>query len=74
MSADVFVGLDWATQLHAVCVIDRAGAVLERFEIAHAIRILARAWLRVLWRAWFDRQPYHPELHLGALRALPEGG
>ena len=26
----------------------------------HAIRILARAWLRVLWRAWIDRQPYDP--------------
>jgi len=33
----------------------------------HAIRILARAWLRVLWRAWFDRKPYDPSLHLGAL-------
>ena len=24
----------------------------------HAIRILARAWIRVLWRAWNDRKPY----------------
>jgi transposase len=32
----------------------------------HAIRILARAWLRVLWRAWQDRKPYDPELHLGS--------
>lgn len=40
----------------------------------HAIRILARAWLRVLWRAWTDRQPYDPELHLGALRAGAQGG
>ena len=35
MSADVFIGLDWATQAHSVCVIDGTGAVLERFEIAH---------------------------------------
>lgn len=34
----------------------------------HAIRILARAWLRVLWRAWFDRKAYRPQLHLGAIK------
>ena len=34
----------------------------------HAIRILARAWLRVIWRAWTDRTPYDPERHLGALK------
>lgn len=32
----------------------------------HAIRILARAWLRVLWRAWTDRTPYDPTLHRAA--------
>jgi len=40
----------------------------------HAIRILARAWLRVLWRAWTDRVPYNPELHLGALKAVDQKG
>ena len=29
----------------------------------HAIRILARAWLRVLWRAWQDRTHYSPSTH-----------
>ena len=29
----------------------------------HAIRILARAWLRVIWKAWNDRTRYDPELH-----------
>jgi transposase len=33
----------------------------------HAIRILGRAWLRVLWRAWTDRQPYDPTRHRAAL-------
>lgn len=33
----------------------------------HAIRILSRAWLRVMWRAWTDRKPYDPQLHRGAL-------
>lgn len=32
----------------------------------HAIRILARAWVRVLWRAWFTRTPYQPSLHRSA--------
>lgn len=39
----------------------------------HAIRILARAWLRVIWRAWTDRTTYRPELHLGALKASSTG-
>lgn len=32
----------------------------------HAIRILGRAWLRVLWRAWQDRKPYDNALHAAA--------
>ena len=41
----------------------------------HAVRILARAWLRVIWRAWTDRKPYDPALHVGAQKlASSEGG
>jgi transposase len=41
----------------------------------HAIRILARAWLRVIWRAWTDRKLYDPNLHRSALtRACAQGG
>ena len=41
----------------------------------HAIRVLARAWLRVLWRAWTDRQPYDPNRHTAAaLAPQPAGG
>ena len=36
----------------------------------HAIRILSRAWLRVIWRAWTDRKPYDPALHGGAQTLL----
>jgi transposase len=36
----------------------------------HAIRILARAWLRVIWRAWVDRKPYVLDQHRGAQLAL----
>jgi len=35
----------------------------------HAIRILSRAWLRVIWRAWTDRKPYDPASH-GALQTM----
>lgn len=40
----------------------------------HAIRILARAWLRVIWRAWRDRQPYDVQRHTGAMLQLAAGG
>jgi transposase len=33
---------------------------------AHAVRILARAWIRVLWRSWTDRTPYDPARHRAA--------
>ena len=35
----------------------------------HAIRILGRAWVRVLWRCWQDGVPYDPSKH-GARRRL----
>ena len=49
-----------------------AKAVYERAlgrgcDHPHAVRILSRAWVRVLWRAWTDRQPYDPQLHRGAM-------
>ena len=52
-----------------------AAAQARGCDHPHAIRILARAWLRVIWRAWTDRKPYDPALHLFALKqALNEGG
>lgn len=40
----------------------------------HAIRILARAWLRVIWRAWQDRTAYDPQRHTGAMLQLAAAG
>jgi transposase len=37
----------------------------------HAIRILARAWIRVIWRCWQDGVPYDPARH-GAASRLAE--
>jgi transposase len=40
----------------------------------HAIRILARAWTRVLWRMWKDHRTYDPARHRAALRFNTAGG
>jgi transposase len=37
----------------------------------HAVRILARAWIRVIWRCWLDGTPYNPARH-GAAAAVAE--
>ena len=47
MSNDVFVGLDWATQAHAVCVIDAAGTLLDRFDVPHDREGLAELMRRL---------------------------
>lgn len=52
---------EWAKSIYAA-------ARARGCDHPHAIRILARAWLRVIWRAWTDRKPYDPQLHLGALK------
>jgi transposase len=36
----------------------------------HAVRILARAWCRVIWRCWADGTAYDPARH-GGLQQLP---
>jgi transposase len=40
----------------------------------HATRILARAWLRVIWRAWQDRTAYDPQRHVAAMQHLAAVG
>ena len=37
----------------------------------HAIRILARAWIRVIWPCWVNGIPYDPARH-GAAAALAD--
>ena len=34
----------------------------------HAVRILARAWVRVIYRCWHEGTPYGPTHHGGARR------
>lgn len=57
----------WAADIYA-----RAKA--RGCDHPHAIRILARAWLRVIWRAWQDRKPYDPTRHGGAKLLLKTAG
>jgi transposase len=40
----------------------------------HAIRILGRAWTRVLWRCWQDHIPYDPTKHRALTRHLAQQG
>jgi transposase len=58
---------DWAAEIYL-----RARA--RGCDHPHAIRILARAWVRVLWRAWFSRTPYQPHLHRSAVAIIVAKG
>jgi len=33
--AQVFTGIDWAAETHAVCVMNAAGAIVAQFTIGH---------------------------------------
>jgi transposase len=54
----------WAAKVYA-------DARARGLDHPHAIRVLARAWIRVIWRCWQDRVPYDPAKH-GAARRLAE--
>ncbi|MGH8902730.1 MAG: IS110 family transposase [Egibacteraceae bacterium] len=43
-------------------------AVARGHDHPHAVRILARAWIRVIYRCWQDGVPYDPARHSGARR------
>jgi len=54
-----------------------AAAIYNRHTAAgkthqHATRILARAWLRVIWRCWQDGVAYDPTKHGGARQFLTQ--
>lgn len=57
----------WAAQLYA-----HARARGHRHP--HAIRILMRAWLRVMWACWHNDTAYNPALHGAEMRnpAIPD--
>jgi transposase len=42
-------------------------AIARNKRHPHAVRILARAWIRVIWRCWQDHTAYNPDLHRSAV-------
>jgi transposase len=53
----------WAAKVYA-------DALARTGRHQHAVRILARAWVRVIWRCWQDGAAYDPAKHRGAVRLL----
>jgi transposase len=53
----------WAAKVYA-------DALARTRRHPHAVRILARAWIRVIWRTWQDGVAYDPSKHGGAVRLL----
>jgi transposase len=53
----------WAANIYAQ-------ALARTGRHPHAVRILARAWIRVIWRIWQDGVAYDPAKHRGAVRLL----
>ena len=51
----------WAAKVYA-------DALARTGRHPHAVRILARAWVRVIWRCWQDHTAYDPQLHGGAMQ------
>lgn len=49
----------WAARIYA-------DAIARGKRHPHAVRILARAWVRVIWRIWQDHEPYDITKHGGA--------
>ncbi|MGW2541560.1 IS110 family transposase [Kitasatospora sp. NPDC001574] len=49
-------GSDWAAKIYT-------DARARQKRHPHAVRILARAWLRVIWACWRDGTPYDPVTH-----------
>ncbi len=62
-AADTRHANPWAADLY-----DRARA--RGHDHAHAVRILARAWLHIIWHCWQDNLPYNPETHRALQRFL----
>lgn len=55
-AADTRRANPWANDLY-----NRARA--RGHDHPHAVRILARAWLHIIWRCWQDNTPYDPTKH-----------
>lgn len=57
----------WAADLY-----NRARA--RGHDHPHAVRVLARAWVDIIWRCWQDHTAYQPDQHRALQRVLNEQG
>ena len=57
---------EWANRVYTA-------ARTRGLDHPHAIRVLARAWIRIIWRCWIDRTPYDPARHGNATRLHQPG-
>jgi transposase len=57
---------DWAATVYTA-------ACARGLDHPHAIRVLARAWIRIIWRCWTDHTPYNPSRHGNAVRLHQSG-
>lgn len=55
----------WAAQIYR-------DAIARGKDHPHATRILARAWLYVIWHCWHDGIPYDPQRHKALQRLLAD--
>jgi transposase len=63
-----FAGDSWKANPWAADLYTRARA--RHLDHPHATRILARAWLHIIWRCWQDGVPYDPAKHRALQRVL----
>lgn len=64
-AADTRLVNPWAADLY-----DRARA--RGHDHPHAVRILARAWLHIIWHCWHDNLAYDPTKHRALQRLLTQ--
>jgi transposase len=64
-AADTRLANPWAADLYA-----RARA--RGHDHPHAVRILARAWLHIIWHCWHDNLAYDPTKHRALQRTLAQ--
>lgn len=55
----------WAAHLYS-------NARARGHDHPHAVRILARAWLFVIWHCWQDETPYQPQRHRALQRVITQ--
>ena len=65
-----FAGDSWQANPWAADLYRRARA--RHLDHPHAVRILARAWLHIIWRCWQDGIPYNPDQHRALQRVIQQ--